>query len=207
MAQTTTAAPPRVATSSNDYWWVTASIMLGAFIVIVDGMIVNIALPEIMSSFGVDVLKIRWVATSYMLASAVMMPATGWLGQRFGNKNLYLLSLAVFVITSVFCGAAWSVDALIFFRIFQGVAGGVLMPLSMVIIFAVFPEEKRGLGISLWGLGGLVWASYWADTRRLSHRVAELAVYFLYQFTSWSDCLAERMGAGAAIASRSAVAF
>ncbi len=77
MAQTTTAAPPRSAASSHDYWWVTASIMLGAFIVIVDGMIVNIALPEIMSSFGVDVLKIRWVATSYMLASAVMMPATG----------------------------------------------------------------------------------------------------------------------------------
>ncbi len=153
MAQTTTAAPPHRAASSYDYWWVTASIMLGAFIVIVDSMIVNIALPEIMSSFGVDVLKIRWVATSYMLASAVMMPATGWLGQRFGNKNPYLLSLAVFIATSVFCGAAWSVDALIFFRIFQGVAGGVLMPLSMAIIFAVFPEDKRGLGISLWGLG------------------------------------------------------
>ncbi len=68
-------------------------------------------------------------------------------------RSQYLLSLAVFVLTSVLCGAAWSVDALIFFRVFQGVAGGVLMPLSMAIIFAVFPEEKRGLGISLWGLG------------------------------------------------------
>lgn len=154
MAQATpTFAPTRLTTSSNYHWWVTASIMLGAFIVIVDGMIVNIALPEIMSNFGVDVLKIRWVATSYMLASAVMMPATGWLGQRFGNKNLYLLSLAMFVVTSVLCGAAWSVDALIFFRVLQGMSGGVLMPLSMAIIFAVFPEDKRALGVSLWGLG------------------------------------------------------
>jgi EmrB/QacA subfamily drug resistance transporter len=139
--------------SANYHWWVTASIMLGAFIVIVDGMIVNIALPKIMSSFGVDVLKIRWVATAYMLASAVMMPATGWLGQRFGNKNLYLLALAWFVLASGLCGAAWSIDALIAFRVFQGIAGGVVMPLSMAITFEVFPEDKRALGISLWGLG------------------------------------------------------
>lgn len=145
--------PSRPVGSSNYHWWVTASVMLGAFIVIVDGMIVNIALPEIMSSFGVDVLKIRWVATSYMLASSVMMPATGWLGQRFGNKNLYLLSLGIFVLTSGLCGAAWSVDALILFRIFQGIAGGVLMPLSMAIMFEVFPEDKRSLGVALWGVG------------------------------------------------------
>lgn len=145
--------PPLPSTASYYHWWVTTSVMLGAFIVIVDGMIVNIALPKIMSSFGVDVLKIRWVATSYMLASAVMMPATGWLGQRFGNKNLYLLSLGLFVLTSGLCGAAWSVDALILFRVVQGIAGGVLMPLSMAIMFQVFPEDKRAMGIALWGLG------------------------------------------------------
>ena len=66
----------------NDHWRVTASVMIGTFIAYIDGMIVNIDLPKIMSSCGVDVLKIRWVAISYMLASAVMMPATGWLGQR-----------------------------------------------------------------------------------------------------------------------------
>lgn len=146
-------APVTPTTRSNYHWWVTASVMIGAFIVIVDGMIVNIALPKIMSSFGVDVLKIRWVATSYMLASAVMMPATGWLGQYFGNKNLYLLCLGLFIITSGLCGAAWSIDALIVFRVFQGMAGGVLMPLSMAIMFQVFPEDKRALGISLWGVG------------------------------------------------------
>lgn len=139
--------------SSHYHWWVTASIMIGAFIVIVDGMIVNIALPKIMSSFGVDVLKIRWVATAYMLASAVMMPATGWLGQRFGNKNLYLASLIAFIVTSGLCGAAWRIDALIFARVLQGMAGGILMPLTMAIMFEVFPEDKRALGISLWGLG------------------------------------------------------
>jgi EmrB/QacA subfamily drug resistance transporter len=146
-------APSRPAASSTYHWWVTASVMLGAFIVIVDGMIVNIALPKIMSSFGVDVLKIRWVATAYMLASSVMMPATGWLGQRFGNKRLYLFGLGIFVLTSGLCGAAWSIDALILFRIFQGIAGGVLMPLSMAIVFEVFPADKRSLGVSLWGVG------------------------------------------------------
>jgi DHA2 family multidrug resistance protein len=146
-------APSSPTTSANYHWWVTASIMVGAFIVIVDGMIVNIALPKIMSSFGVDVLKIRWIATAYMLASAVMMPTTGWLGQRLGNKNLYLLSLALFILTSGLCGTAWSVDALIFFRVIQGISGGVLMPLSMAIVFEVFPEDKRALGVSLWGVG------------------------------------------------------
>lgn len=141
------------ARSANYHWWVTASIMIGAFIVIVDGMIVNIALPKIMSSFGVDVLKIRWVATAYMLASSVMMPTTGWLGQRFGNKNLYLICLTLFIITSGLCGAAWSIDSLIFFRVIQGMSGGVVMPLTMAIMFQVFPEDKRALGISLWGLG------------------------------------------------------
>jgi EmrB/QacA subfamily drug resistance transporter len=146
-------APTLTSPASNYHWWVTASIMLGAFIVIVDGMIVNIALPKIMSSFGVDVLKIRWVATAYMLASSVMMPTTGWFGQRFGNKNLYLVSLSAFIVTSGMCGAAWSIDALIIARVLQGIAGGILMPLTMAIMFEVFPEDKRALGVSLWGLG------------------------------------------------------
>ena len=150
MLKTKPIAPPSLpSTSANYHWWVVASIMLGAFIVIMGSMIVNIALPKIMSSFSVDVLKIRWVATSYMLASAVMMPATDWLGQRFGNKNLYLLGLALFILTSLLCGAAWSIDALIVFRVVQGMAGGVLMPLSMAIVLEVFPEDKRALGISL----------------------------------------------------------
>ena len=107
-------------------WWVAATVMLGAFLVVVSGATVNVALPPIMTTFSMNLDEVQWVITAYMIASAVLIPTVGWLGNRLGNRNLFLLSLLVFIASSALCGLAWGGSALVFFRIMQGVGGGPL---------------------------------------------------------------------------------
>ena len=134
-------------------WLVVIAVMSGAFMVVLDTTVVNVALPKIMAGFGVNIDKIQWVITAYMVAMAIMMPSVGWFSSRIGNKALFIGSLVLFTASSVFCGAAWNVDALIVFRIFQGVGAGALMPIAMVIIFEAFPPEERGLAMGVYGIG------------------------------------------------------
>jgi MFS transporter, DHA2 family, multidrug resistance protein len=134
-------------------WLVVISVMSGAFLVVLDTTVVNVALPKIMAAFGVNVDKIEWIITAYMIAMAIMMPSVGWLSARIGNKTLFISSLIIFTATSCLSGAAWNVDALIIFRIFQGAGAGVLMPIAMVIIFEAFPPEERGLAMGVYGIG------------------------------------------------------
>jgi len=134
-------------------WLVVIAVMSGAFLVVLDTTVVNVALPKIMAAFGVNVDKIQWVVTAYMIAMAILMPSVGWLSARIGNKTLFMASLIVFTASSSLCGAAWNVDALVVFRIFQGVGAGALMPIAMVIIFDAFPPEERGLAMGVYGIG------------------------------------------------------
>lgn len=134
-------------------WLVVIAVMSGAFLVVLDTTVVNVALPKIMAAFGVNVDKIQWVVTAYMIAMAILMPSVGWLSARIGNKSLFMASLIVFTLASCLCGAAWNVDALIVFRIIQGVGAGALMPIAMVIIFEAFPPEERGLAMGVYGIG------------------------------------------------------
>jgi DHA2 family multidrug resistance protein len=134
-------------------WLVVISVMSGAFLVVLDTTVVNVALPKIMAAFGVNVDKIEWIVTAYMIAMAIMMPSVGWLSARIGNKTLFMASLIIFTVASCFSGAAWNVDALIVFRIFQGIGAGALMPIAMVIIFEAFPPEERGLAMGVYGIG------------------------------------------------------
>ncbi|MGH8058615.1 MAG: MFS transporter, partial [Candidatus Entotheonellia bacterium] len=85
-------------------WWVAATVMLGAFLVVVSSATVNVTLPQMMTAFGMNLDQVQWVITAYMIASAVLIPTVGWLGNRVGNRNLFLLSLVVFIGTSVLCG-------------------------------------------------------------------------------------------------------
>jgi DHA2 family multidrug resistance protein len=134
-------------------WYVTACTMVGTLMVILDTVIVNVGLPKIMASFGVNVDTGQWVVTSYMLTMAIMMPTVGWAGEVLGHRNLYLLSLSIFTFGSIFCALSWNIESLIFFRSIQGIGGGALMPISMVIIFESFPERQRGLAMGIYGLG------------------------------------------------------
>lgn len=134
-------------------WLVVIAVMSGAFLVVLDTTAVNVALPKIMAAFGVNVDKIQWVITAYMIAMAIMMPSVGWLSARIGNKALFISSLVAFTAASILCGMAWNVDVLIIFRILQGIGAGALIPVAMVIIFEVFPPEERGLAMGVYGVG------------------------------------------------------
>lgn len=149
---------------------VMACVMLGPFINILDYNVVNVSLPKMMSGLATDVLTIRWVVTSFLIATAVIMPTLGWIGRIFGNKNLYILGLTVFTAASMLCGMAPNVNTLVVLRVLQGLGAGVLMPMSMVLMVETYPPDKRGMGTALWGLGaslgsviGLPLGGYFAD--------------------------------------------
>lgn len=131
-------------------WWVAATVMLSAFLVVVSGASVNVALPPIMTAFGFNLDQAQWVITAYIIAGAVLIPMVGWLGNRLGNRNLFLVSLLLFVGSSALCGLAWSGTSLIVCRVLQGIGGGPITPMAMVFLTTAFPEHQRGLAMGLY---------------------------------------------------------
>lgn len=128
------------------------AIILAVFMAILDTSIVNVAIPKMMAVFGVTQLDIQWVLTAYTLVVGSLVPVTGYLGERLGYKKVFLYALAVFTIGSGLCGAAWSNGSMIFFRIVQAIGGGALMPVSMAMMFRMFPKERRGLAMGIFGI-------------------------------------------------------
>lgn len=160
MAEHMAAAPDASSLSSVTFadrpaykWWVTWTIMLGAFLFALDTTIVNIAIPKIMTSISADLNQLQWVLIIYMIGMAVVMPAAGWLSDLVGHKWLYTSSLVLFTISSALCGMAWSPASLICFRFIQGLGAGAIAPTAMAIIFRVFPPQQRGLGMGIYSLG------------------------------------------------------
>lgn len=137
-------------------WWMLVAVIIGAFMSILDGSIVNIALPKMMSVFSVNTTKIQWVATAYTLAMGVVQPASAYLGNTFGQKKLYVSSLAIFTFGSMLCGMAWNNDSMIAFRIIQALGGGMIMPVSLALVYATFPPEQRGTAIGIWGISAMI---------------------------------------------------
>src|SRR5437588_3143754 len=129
-----------------------AAIVLGTFMAILDNTVVNVALPTLERLFKVDLHQIQWVVTGYMLAQAAVIPLSGWLGDRFGAKRLYLISISLFALGSALCALAPSSTMLIAFRVLQGLGGGMLMPLGMSFIYRLSPPDKRGLVMGMFGI-------------------------------------------------------
>lgn len=123
---------------------VVAAVYVGAmFMNIMDITIVNVALPTLAAEFNVPTASIEWVVTGYLLSLAVWIPASGWIGDRFGTKRTFLFALAVFTVSSVLCGLATSLGELVAFRVLQGVGGGMLTPVGLAMLFRAFPPERR----------------------------------------------------------------
>jgi DHA2 family multidrug resistance protein len=133
-------------------WIVALSISFGALMASIDTSIVNVALPYIRGSVGATVEEITWIATSYIIATVVVMPLTGFLGSLFGQKRLYVVSLVVFVVSSMLCGAARSLPALVAVRALQGFAAGVLLPSQQAILRQAFPPSEQGLAMSMYAM-------------------------------------------------------
>ena len=143
--------------SSGAYRWIVLGIiMTGTFMAILDTSIVNVVLPRMMSSFGVNRDKIEWVSTGYMLTSSVTMPLVAWLMGRLGSKVLYLGAMALFVIGSALCAFSWSYNTIIGARIIQAIGAGAMMPAGMTIVANLFERHERGKALGIWGTGIMV---------------------------------------------------
>jgi len=129
--------------------------MIGTFMAILSSSLVNIAIPKMMSVFGVSLADVTWVITGYTLAMGSIVPITGFLSDTIGTKKLYVSALALFTLGSALSGMAWSNNVMIIFRIIQAIGGGLLMPVGMTIIFTLFPLEERGKALGIWGIGAM----------------------------------------------------
>jgi DHA2 family multidrug resistance protein len=149
----TAPAPDAPPVSPTQKWAITFTIMVVAFMQILDTSVTNVILPHLQGSLSAGLDEVSWVITSYLAANAVVIPATGWLAGLFGRKKFFLICTTLFVVSSFLSGAAPDLTTLIIARIFQGLGGGPIIPLSQAILWEIFPFHQRGLAMAVWGVG------------------------------------------------------
>ncbi len=137
-------------------WLVAFAVVVPTFMEVLDTTIANVALRYIAGGLSSAVTDSEWVVTSYLAANAIILPISGWLAARLGRRNYFLISIAIFTMSSVLCGMANSLGALILFRVLQGLAGGGLQPCSQGILLDSFPPEKQGAAQTLFGVAALL---------------------------------------------------
>ena len=152
---TTTQVYEPTAPAANP-WVVAISVMLATFMEVLDTAIASVALPYIAGSLAASNSEATWVLTSYLIANAVILPASNWFGLRFGRKRFLISCVVLFTVASFFCGAAPTLTMLLLARVLQGLGGGALQPLSQAILLESFPPKKRGAAMALFGFGVVV---------------------------------------------------
>ena len=132
-------------------WPALWSLVIGFFMILIDTTIVSVANPRIMEGLDTDINAVIWVTSAYLLAYAVPLLITGRLGDRFGPKRLYLSGLVVFTLASLWCGLSGNVEMLIAARVLQGLGAALMTPQTMAVITRIFPPDRRGAAMGLWG--------------------------------------------------------
>jgi DHA2 family multidrug resistance protein len=135
---------------------ITVCAMMATLMQSLDSTIANVALPYMQGSLSASSDQVTWVLTSYITAAAIMTAPVGWLSSRFGLKRLYLISMIGFTVASMLCGVAGSLAEMVIFRLLQGVFGAALVPLSQSTMLNIYPPEKRGSAMAIWGMGVMV---------------------------------------------------
>jgi len=135
---------------------VTVCAMLATIMQTLDTTIANVALPYIQGGLSTSPDQITWVLTSYIVAAAIMTAPVGWLSERFGQRNFFIVSLLGFTAASMLCGIAESLPQMVIFRLLQGVFGAALVPLSQATMLDLYPPEQRGWAMAIWGMGIMV---------------------------------------------------
>ena len=195
------AAPPRytrveaAAVPAANPWIAAISVMLATFMEVLDTAIASVALPYIAGSLAASNSEATWVLTSYLIANAVVLPASNWFALRFGRKRFLISCVCIFTFASFWCGAAPSLWILLLARVVQGAGGGALQPLSQAILLESFPPKKRGAAMALFGfgvvvapvlgptLGGWLTDSYsWRYAFYINIPVGILAVFMISRF-------------------------
>jgi MFS transporter, DHA2 family, multidrug resistance protein len=128
----------------------------GTLLQSLDQTIANVALPYMQGSFASSYDEITWVVTSYITAAAIMTAPVGWLAARFGRKWLYVVSIVGFTLTSMLCGVAQSLWQIVLFRLLQGMFSASLVPLAQTTLFDLYPHERRGFAMAIWGVGVMI---------------------------------------------------
>src|SRR3954463_12014925 len=151
--------PAHIATHplpSGERLIVTIGVMMAVLLQVLDTTIANVALPHMQADLSASQDQINWVLTSYIVASAIALPISGWLADRVGRKRLLLVSVVCFTIASVLCATATSLTEMVVFRAFQGVSGAFIVPLAQATLFDINPREKHGQAMALFGGGVMI---------------------------------------------------
>jgi EmrB/QacA subfamily drug resistance transporter len=132
-----------IGTGKLEYKWLVGIVfVLALFLDLLDMTIVIVAIPTLASEFNASTTTIEWVVTGYLLSLALFIPVSGWLGDRFGTKRVFISAVAIFVLGSVLSGLAWNIESLIAFRVLQGVGGGMITPVGFAMLFRAFPASE-----------------------------------------------------------------
>lgn len=134
----------------------TLSLSLATFMIVLDSSIANVSLPAIAGDLGVSPSQGTWVVTSFGVANAISVPLTGWLTQRLGAVRLFIASVLLFVLSSWACGLAHSLEALVIYRVVQGLVAGPMIPLSQTLLLSSYPRAKAGMALAMWSMTTLV---------------------------------------------------
>jgi EmrB/QacA subfamily drug resistance transporter len=137
-------------------WIVVMVVIFGSFMSILDQTVVNNALPRLQSAFGADLNSLQWILTAYTLTQGVVTPTTAFFANRLGTKRFYVIALILFTLGSALCGLAWSLPALIVFRIIQAIGGATLFPLAITLLFYEFPPQQRGIATGIMSISSLM---------------------------------------------------
>jgi MFS transporter, DHA2 family, multidrug resistance protein len=134
-------------------WLIAAAVMLATFMEVLDTTIVSVAQPNMAGSLSATTDEASWVLTSYLVANAIVLPASGWFALRFGRRRLLIACTILFVLASFLCGIAPTMGVLIFARVLQGAGGGAMQPLAQAILLESFPAAKRGIAMAVFAFG------------------------------------------------------
>ena len=136
---------------SNLRWWILLTVIIGTFLGRLDQTIVNLAIPKIMTDFGLTVTSVAWIATIYILANAIFVPIWGKLGDRIGQKKVYMLGFSIFIFGSLLAGLSWDLNSMLFFRVIQAIAASADYPTAMAILALTFRDNReRAQALGIW---------------------------------------------------------
>ncbi|MEZ5964044.1 MAG: DHA2 family efflux MFS transporter permease subunit [Planctomycetota bacterium] len=188
-------------------WLIAVVATLATFMEVLDTSIANVSLPHIAGNLGASVNDSTWVLTSYLVANAVVLPATAFLASVLGRRTYYLVSVAVFTVSSLLCGVAPDLPSLVAFRLLQGLGGGGLQPLTQAILVDTFPPRMRGMGMAVYGmtvvvapvigptLGGWITDNYsWRWVFLINVPVGAMALWLNHRLLSDPPYLRRRLG-------------
>lgn len=189
----------------NNKWIVAVSVTFGTLMGAIDASIVNVALSQIRGAVGATVQEITWISTGFAIAMVMVMPLTGFFGRLFGQKNVYLFCLALFVLGSVLCGFAWNLPSLVVFRAIQGFGAGALQPTEQAILRQTFPPKEQATAMALFAmavmigpalgptLGGIIVDHFhWSMIFFINVPVGLLGLFMVWRFVHEPEDLKEK---------------